>query len=529
MGGGDDDEARLARQREIMDRVAVTRLPPTGDDEVDPMIPATLAAMQRNGDEWTSRPRFEAVESEDGTDWMIFNEEGGTASPEKFASKEEADAQIAAFNAVYDEPQPPVGSSEYDRLMRLTDMAVEFVASYEGDGDGDAAAEWAYTRADALDLSEEDDAQLKVMIDEQAAELDEMDEGVEPNDVQRYIDDVVTELPEDLDFDSPEGREQFYNAVRAKLDGELAAGHISDAEYEAYLGEVERDAAGLDEPLSPAGEAAPTGGDLRYWAGKVGSASVMLEVGGGDRKPARTDLVRANELLEDVYDELAEGDALKAELGEALDELQRLQISGGRAPASEYADLSEELQRIGISLDGSAMRTDEKTLPAWAAVLDTAFVSDGLEAKAGGADRNRGGAGKLRRYWTHGAGAAKIRWGTPGDFMRCVHQLEKYLGPRAKGYCNLRHQEAVGGPPGQGAHGGKTLLLDTEDGDTLVAELEAKLARTLETGRADRLKLAVKDLHAALQEALDEVGADTDLDELLAAHDALRAGLTDPS
>ena len=63
---------------------------------------------------------------------------------------------------------------------------------------------------------------------------------------------------------------------------------------------------------------------------------------------------------------------------------------------------------------------------------------------AGGLDRNRGGAEKLRRYWTRGKGAAKIRWGTPGDWTRCVRQLSKYMGPRAKGYCQLRHKEATG-------------------------------------------------------------------------------------
>lgn len=63
---------------------------------------------------------------------------------------------------------------------------------------------------------------------------------------------------------------------------------------------------------------------------------------------------------------------------------------------------------------------------------------------AGGLDRNRGNAESLRRYWTHGKGAAKIRWGTPGDWTRCVRQLSKYMGPRAKGYCQLRHKEATG-------------------------------------------------------------------------------------
>ena len=63
---------------------------------------------------------------------------------------------------------------------------------------------------------------------------------------------------------------------------------------------------------------------------------------------------------------------------------------------------------------------------------------------AGGLDRNRGNAEDLRQYWTKGEGAAKIRWGTPGDWSRCVRHLSKYMGPRAKGYCQLRHKDALG-------------------------------------------------------------------------------------
>lgn len=43
---------------------------------------------------------------------------------------------------------------------------------------------------------------------------------------------------------------------------------------------------------------------------------------------------------------------------------------------------------------------------------------------------------KLKRYWTVGKGAAKIRWGTPGSWRRCYRHLVKYVGPRiAPGYC----------------------------------------------------------------------------------------------
>lgn len=51
---------------------------------------------------------------------------------------------------------------------------------------------------------------------------------------------------------------------------------------------------------------------------------------------------------------------------------------------------------------------------------------------------------RLKNYWLHGAGAAKIRWGMPGDWTRCNRHLTKYMGTRAKGYCQNLHKEAVG-------------------------------------------------------------------------------------
>ena len=75
-------------------------------------------------------------------------------------------------------------------------------------------------------------------------------------------------------------------------------------------------------------------------------------------------------------------------------------------------------------------------------------VNLGDEVKAGGIDRNRGNAEQLRRYWTHGEGAQKIRWGVPGDFKRCVALVSKHMPGRAEGYCALRHKEATGGWPG---------------------------------------------------------------------------------
>lgn len=106
---------------------------------------------------------------------------------------------------------------------------------------------------------------------------------------------------------------------------------------------------------------------------------------------------------------------------------------------SQVDQLTAEYEQYG-SHEDVTIDTDAEVIAS-----DTGEMA---EAKAGGADRNRGQAEKLRRYWTVGEGAAKIRWGTDGDWTRCVEQLSKYLGPRAKGYCSLRHKEMNGYYPG---------------------------------------------------------------------------------
>lgn len=108
--------------------------------------------------------------------------------------------------------------------------------------------------------------------------------------------------------------------------------------------------------------------------------------------------------------------------------------------------------------DGST----KKSLNGGGGLLDLDAVAQQAdrEAKAGGADRNRGGAENLRHWYVEGGGAAEIAWGTDGDFMRCVSIAGKHMTPEnSRGYCNLRHQEAVGAPPGKGHKG----LLDGWD------------------------------------------------------------------
>jgi len=63
--------------------------------------------------------------------------------------------------------------------------------------------------------------------------------------------------------------------------------------------------------------------------------------------------------------------------------------------------------------------------------------------RVGGQVTNPGGTEKLHEYWVHGPGAAKIRWGSPGDFDRCVLHLGKFIAD-PKGYCAKAHHDALG-------------------------------------------------------------------------------------
>ncbi|WP_076972100.1 hypothetical protein [Streptomyces sparsogenes] len=67
----------------------------------------------------------------------------------------------------------------------------------------------------------------------------------------------------------------------------------------------------------------------------------------------------------------------------------------------------------------------------------------------GGAQRHPAATERLMEYWAHGEGAAKIQWGVPGDFDRCVVELGKYVSPGVvKGLCSNLHQRATGARPG---------------------------------------------------------------------------------
>jgi hypothetical protein len=144
-----------------------------------------------------------------------------------------------------------------------------------------------------------------------------------------------------------------------------------------------------------------------------------------------------NELEPDVIKDQVESYIDEMILADVEDDLEEVDIT------DELTD--EQIQELFDAFEDSDWDEVDR-------ILDS-FEKEGIyrlldEKAEGGADRNRGGAEKLRRYWTVGKGGLKIRWGTDGDWTRCVKQLSKYLGPRAKGYCSLRHKEMNGYWPG---------------------------------------------------------------------------------
>lgn len=67
---------------------------------------------------------------------------------------------------------------------------------------------------------------------------------------------------------------------------------------------------------------------------------------------------------------------------------------------------------------------------------------------------------QFQKYWLAGAGAGKIRWGTPGDFDRCRRLINEEITSHGRkplpdheisGLCNILHRKATGAAPGHAA------------------------------------------------------------------------------
>lgn len=164
-----------------------------------------------------------------------------------------------------------------------------------------------------------------------------------------------------------------------------------------------------------------------------------------DPKPSEGKIESRRHLTDEEEKVIARGDWLRVN--------ERGETPGDPGYLSKKSKVRPQLNSAG-GFDGSEFGLGGWLIPLWGPdgdVVSLVSPDESLVA-AGGLDRNRGNAERLRRYWTKGPGAAKIRWGTAGDWERCVAHLSEYLGPRAQGYCSLRHKEVTGEWTGDMSH-----------------------------------------------------------------------------
>lgn len=108
------------------------------------------------------------------------------------------------------------------------------------------------------------------------------------------------------------------------------------------------------------------------------------------------------------------------------------------AKARARAKLRGLYRQLGEEVPDS-LKADADSLLAWPKSTSPPGTHDGPGWATHPRDTQR-----LRNYWVHGKGAAKIGWGTPNDLTRCQNYLRKYVGPYAWGTCQNMHKEALG-------------------------------------------------------------------------------------
>jgi hypothetical protein len=129
-----------------------------------------------------------------------------------------------------------------------------------------------------------------------------------------------------------------------------------------------------------------------------------------------------------------------------------------------HADTNGQLQLLDEPFDvaGTPMQyPGDPTAPAALTVncrciMRTAVAEGNREvdqddmSAADGQDFQSKMPAQLKRYWLTGEGAAKIGWGTPGSFDRCVSSLRDDFPQDPEGLCANLYHEATGKWPGQG-------------------------------------------------------------------------------
>jgi hypothetical protein len=104
-----------------------------------------------------------------------------------------------------------------------------------------------------------------------------------------------------------------------------------------------------------------------------------------------------------------------------------------------------QVRALYASESAKQMSVDDDDIDEFSITPDDADFDLYMETLQRESDVNLpvGGSHNLREYWVHGAGAAKIRWGTEGDGTRCIKHLRKYVRDPG-GLCQEYHQLATG-------------------------------------------------------------------------------------
>lgn len=233
----------------------------------------------------------------------------------------------------------------------------------------------------------------------------------------KSVQEIVQSLPVD-----PEVVEQLLAADEADLPDAVAsvAESIEDpetAEQVTAAADQIRDL--LSPPGAMAGESAPEGAKA--------SIPGLPEL--SEEEAARISAA-SPEAVPDVLEEIA----AEAGEGEKADQLRR--AAAAMREAIGNSEAPPTAASGGVEEFGPTSNPTTMDGPGW---LTHPVETD-----------------RLRDYWTHGVGAAKIGWGLPGDFYRCRALTGKYINPKhLNGYCANRHKDALGIWPGQ--HNAQTI------------------------------------------------------------------------
>jgi hypothetical protein len=142
-------------------------------------------------------------------------------------------------------------------------------------------------------------------------------------------------------------------------------------------------------------------------------------------------------------------------------------LPDGSYPIRNVGDLKNAIQSIGRAKNPAKakalIRRRARELNRQDLIPDTwevtTWKTDEFAGKKESDVNLPGGNHNLKNYWTRGAGAAKIRWGTDGSFARCVRHLGKYVA-RPQGLCAEYHKAATGEWPTQGGKHGIPSAVD---------------------------------------------------------------------